>query len=120
MFPPQEGYNRTCIEKGRRGGGGGAEGGRRGGEDNGDVLKFNVGVGDRWDDVDGHILVIVVIVIDWRTGGMRRRLALVEVVCKRPEIPHESLQKSVLAGADLLDPYCSISYVIGQASGCRR
>jgi hypothetical protein len=60
MFPPQEGYNRTRIEKGRRGG-----------EDNGDVLEFDVGVGNRRDDVDGHILVIVVIVIDRRTGGMR-------------------------------------------------
>jgi hypothetical protein len=53
--------------------------------------------------VDGLILFIVVVVIERRNGRVRRRLALVEVVCERPEIRHESLQMSVLAGADLLD-----------------
>jgi len=54
--------------------------------------------------VDGLVLVIVVIVIERRKGRVRRRLALVEVVCERPGIRHESLQMSALAGADLLDP----------------
>ncbi len=73
--------------------------------DDGDVFEFNVGVIDRRGDGDGLVLLkIVVIVIERRKGRVRRRLALVEVVCGQPEIRHESLQMSVLAGADLLDP----------------
>jgi hypothetical protein len=74
-----------------------------GGEDDGDVLEFDVGVVDRQDDVDGLVLVIIVIVNERRKGCVRQRLALVEVICERPKIRHESLQTSVLAGADLLD-----------------
>ena len=59
-FPPQEGYNRTRKEKGWRGG-----------KDNSNVLKFNIGVVNGQDNVDGLILVIVAITIDQRTGGMR-------------------------------------------------
>ena len=75
-----------------------------GDKDNGDVREFDVGVVDPQDDVDGLILVVVIIIIDRRKRGARRRLALVKIVCERPEIHHESLQMSVMAGADLLDP----------------
>ena len=60
----------------------------RGGEDDGNVLKF-----DQEDDVDGLVLVIIIILIDQRKRRVRRQLALVEVVCERPEIC-----------ADLLNP----------------
>ena len=72
----------------------------------GDVLEFGVGVINRQDNVDGLVLVIVLIVINQCKGRVHRRLALVEVVCERPEFRHDILQSSVLvlAGADLLDP----------------
>ena len=93
IFPSQEGHNRTRIGKWRRGG-----------ADDGNVLEFDAGVVNRWDNVDGLILVIVIIIVNQCKGRVRRRLALVKVSCKRPETLHESLQMSVLAGADFLDP----------------
>jgi hypothetical protein len=99
-FPPQEGHDRTRIGKWQRGN-----------EDEvDDVLEVDVGVVNRPDDVDGLVQVIVVIVVERRKGRVRRRLALVECICKRPEI---RLQGSVLAGADLLDPQ-------RRASSCRQ
>ena len=92
MFPPQEGHNRTLIGKWWRGG-----------KDDSNVLEFDVGIVNRQGNVDGLILVIVVIVINQRNRCGHRWLAMVKVVCKRQEIRHESLQMSVLAGADLLD-----------------
>jgi len=99
-FPPQEGHDRTCIGKWRRGN-----------EDEfDDVLEVDVGVVNRPDDVDGLVHVIVVIVVERRKGRVCRRLALVEFVCERMEI---RLQGSVLVGADLLDPQ-------RRAIGCQR
>jgi hypothetical protein len=59
---------------------------------------------DQWDNVDGLILVIVIIVVNLRKGCVHRRLALVKVGCKQPEIHHESLQLSILVGAGFLNP----------------
>ena len=54
--------------------------------------------------MDGLILVIVLIVINRCKGCVRSWLALVEVVYEQPEICHEGLQMSALAGAELLGP----------------
>ena len=42
-----------------------------GDKDNGDVREFDVGVVDPQDDVDGLILVVVIIIIDRRKRGAR-------------------------------------------------
>ncbi len=73
--------------------------------DDGDVFEFDVGVVDQRGDGDGLVLLkIVVLLIKGRKGRVRRWLALVEVVCERPEIRHGGLQMSHLVGADRLDP----------------
>ena len=93
-FPPQEGYKRTCIGKWRRGD-----------EDDGNVLKFDVGVIDRQDNVNGLVLVIIIVVHHNRPRPPRQD----EVHCCRCGVCHDRPRQT---------PPLIVVTVIARGSAC--